>query len=267
MKKTKDHSIIQSLDKGLYLLEVIEQANAPVTLNSLWKKVQWDKATIHRLLATLEKRGYINRDPKTKSYTLGIKIYGLYNSLINELDLQGITHPYLNQLVQETGESAHLAVALEKNIVFIDRVVGSDVISVNTQIGSREPIHCTALGKAYIAYYAEEEIIDLVDAELPKYTAKTITNIDVLKEELEKIYERGYAIDNEEYSEGVRCIGAAVLNQFKMPIAMIGVSGPKYRISMNDAHKYGKLIGTYALEISQRFGYVPDNEQASAEGS
>jgi IclR family transcriptional regulator, KDG regulon repressor len=151
-KKAKNPHIIQSLDKGLYLLEVIEQMGKPVTLGDLWTKMQWDKATLHRLLATLEGRGYLLRDKSTKQYRLGLKIYGLYNSLKRNMDLQGITRPYLTELSQVTGESAHLAVVVEKSVVFIDRVTSSETLSVNTQIGAREPLYCTALGRAFLAF-------------------------------------------------------------------------------------------------------------------
>ena len=120
MKKiNKSPHIIQSLDKGLYLLEVVEQANRPITLGELWSKLRWDKATIHRLLATLERRGYVLRDRETKQYSLGLKIYGLYNSLKRNLDIQGITKPFLLQLAEMTGESAHLAVVVEKYLDLI----------------------------------------------------------------------------------------------------------------------------------------------------
>ena len=143
----KDNSIIYSLDKGLFLLETIEQAAQPISLQELWQTLKWDKSTIYRLLVTLEKRGYIHRDPKERKYSLGMKIYALYDSLIRKLDVQQITKSHLALLARRTGQTAHLAVAVGSCIVFIDRAVGSEILSVNTQIGAMEPLHCTALGK------------------------------------------------------------------------------------------------------------------------
>lgn len=253
--KDKDTGIIHSLDKGLFLLEVIEEAGSPVTLQKLWQKLRWDKATIHRLLATLERRGYVCRESTTKGYILGMKIYGLYNSLIKNLDIQTATRPYLARLVRETGETAHLAVPVEKNIVFIDRIAGSGILSVNTQLGGREPVHCTALGKAYLAFVDGDALANLLDEPLLGYTPKTIVTARSLREELERVKRNGYAVDNEEYMEGIRCIGAPILNELGAPIATIGISGPKYRLPLGKCAEYGKLVCRLSLEVSRRFGF------------
>lgn len=110
----KSNQIIRTLDKGLYLLEVIEQEYEPVNLTTLVNKLKWDKATVFRLCSTLERRGYIQKDPDTKCYSLGLKIYGLYDSITRNLDMQKIIRPYLNRLVKRTGETANLALVLEK---------------------------------------------------------------------------------------------------------------------------------------------------------
>jgi DNA-binding IclR family transcriptional regulator len=259
-KSKKSPHIIQSLDKGLYLLEVVEQANRPITLGELWSKLRWDKATIHRLLATLESRGYLLRDQKTKQYSLGLKIYGLYDSLKRNLDIQRITNPYLLQLAEATGESAHLAVVVEKYVVFIDRHSSSELLSVNTQIGAREPLYCTALGKAYLAFQEEHALEELYPEELEAYTQRTITSIPELEAHLDLVRRSGYAMDDEEYIDGIRCISAPILNEFNTPIAMIGISGPKHRLPTDTIVEYGRLIKDTAAKISQHCGYVESED-------
>lgn len=255
MKKKKSKNIIKSLDKGLFLLEVIEESNAPMTLQELWLKLKWDKATIHRLLTTLENRGYLYRDPSVKGYTLGIKIHGLYASITRHLDIQKIIKPFLKLVVENTGETAHLAVVLENSIVFIDRESSSATLSVNTQIGEREPLHCTALGKAYLAAISNEELDDLLEDPLQQFTIRTIKSIDELKSKLKEIRKKGYAVDNEEYIDGVRCIASPILNQLNSPVALIGCSGPKHRISLSKCKEYGNYVKNLSIEISKRFGY------------
>ncbi|UCF97384.1 MAG: IclR family transcriptional regulator [Spirochaetaceae bacterium] len=253
-KNHKSPHIIQSLDKGLYLLEVVEQANRPLTLGELWSKLRWDKATIHRLLATLERRGYVLRDQETKKYSLGLKIYGLYNSLKRNLDIQRITKPYLIELAGTTGESAHLAVVVEKYVVFIDRYSSLEMLSVNTQIGAREPLYCTALGKAYLAFQEEKTLEELYPENLVAYTQRTITSIAKLRANLDLVRRTGYAVDDEEYIDGICCISAPILNEFRAPIAMIGISGPKHRLPNDALAKYGQLIHDTATMISQHCG-------------
>ncbi len=255
-KKQKDTRIIQSLDKGLLLLEIIEHETYPVTLNTLWKKLGWDKATILRMCNTLERRDYIRRDPSTKQYSLGLKIFGLYESIIKHIDVQKMAKPYLERIERETRESTHLAFLFEKSVVFIDKVIGGAPNPVNVQIGGREPLHCTALGKAFLAFTPDEDRKNLLDGPLKKYTANSIETIERFQKELDTVREQGYSVDNEEYISGVRCVAAPVMNQSGQPVAAIGISAPKERLPSSLVVKYGKYISQAALEISAWLGYT-----------
>jgi len=265
LKPKKDTHIIHSLDKGLHLLETIEQANNPVTLKYLWEKLGWDKATIHRLLVTLEKRGYLIRNAKTKEYALGLKIFGLYDSLKRKLDIQQITRPFLREISEETGESTHLVVAVGMNIVFIDRITSAETLSVNTQIGSQEPMYCTALGKIILANLDFADLSDYVPKKMVKYTKNTLTNWVSLKKELKISKDRGYALDNEEYVDGIRCIASAIFNDVGAPIAALGISAPKYRFPDEKVEHYGHFINERADQISKQMGFVEESEQEAVE--
>lgn len=248
-------AIIQSLDKGLFLLEIIEQGAHPYTLQELWRELKWDKATIYRLLSTLEARGYVRRHPESRRYSLGIKIYALYDSLVRHMDLQQTIRPYLAALVRQTGQTAHLAVPAGSRIVFIDRAVGSDILSVNTQIGAAEPLYCTALGKAYLAFCEPRQRDELISGSLRRFTPKTLVSRSKLVEECERTLRRGYAVDDEEYIEGIRCLAAPVLNAQAVPVALLGISGAKDRILGKTIREYGETIRKVSLEISAAFGY------------
>lgn len=251
----KDPRIIHSLDKGLLLLELIEQETYPVTLNTLWKKLGWDKSTILRMCSTLEKRGYLHKNPVTKEYSLGFKIYGLYESINRNIDVQRMAKPYLEKIAGETGESSHLAFIFERSVVFIDKVVGKTAPAVNVQIGGREPFHCTSLGKSFLSSMNNREIEDLLDAPLKQYTRHSILDLESLYLDLEKARERGYAVDDEEYIEGVRCVAAPIVNQAGTAVAAIGISAMKTRLPLSGIEPVGKLISAYALEISKYLGH------------
>lgn len=124
----RESNLIQSLDKGLRLLEVIAHQTYPISLNTLWQKLKWDKASILRMCNTLERRGYVHKDPSTKMYTPGLKILGLYESITNNIDCRVTARPYLEQLGEETGESAHLGIILNKSVVFADKVLGRNTL-------------------------------------------------------------------------------------------------------------------------------------------
>jgi DNA-binding IclR family transcriptional regulator len=252
----KSTKIIHALDKGLTLLELIENETYPVTLHTLWKKLGWDKATILRMCNTLENRGYLRRDPNTKQYSLGFKIFGLYESIVKNIDIPRVVNPYLKQLSGETGESAHLAFIFEKSVVFMDKVLGLNDSPINVQIGGREPLHCTALGKAFLAFTLPEEdreagIEEYIEMPLPRYTRNTIVRIADLARDLEKIRERGFAVDNEEYIEGVRCIASPLLDNTGKPTAVIGLSAPSERVPPLREKEYGLKLKKHAKEISR----------------
>jgi len=250
----KDTSIIQSLDKGLVLLETVEQAGAPVGLSELASRLGWDKATIHRLLATLERRGYLLRDRSTRRYALGLKIFGLYESVTRGFDIQQVSRPSLVKIAEQTGETAHLAVALSGRIVFIDRVASSESLAVNTQIGAQEPMFCTALGRAILACLPEEELREHLPTPLPRYTRRTVSSITALRARLTVVRADGYAIDEEEYLPGIRCVASAILGHSGAPIAAIGISGPATRLPLPKLHRYGDLVRRAARELSLRAG-------------
>jgi DNA-binding IclR family transcriptional regulator len=251
----RDTRIIQSLDKGLFVLELIEQAGQPIGLNELKLKLGWDKATVHRILATLERRGYLLRNPQTKKFSLGLKVYGLYDSLMRNFDIHETTRPFLVKVAEQTGEFTHLAVAIGKEIVFIDRIASTEVLSVNTQIGAREPLFCTALGRAVLAFVPQAEIENYLPRPFARYTSRTITSRAALKTALEEVREKGFAVDNEEYIDRVRCVAAPVFNHAHAPIAAIGISGPVSRITPQKAEQFGSLIREAAIQISECAGW------------
>jgi DNA-binding IclR family transcriptional regulator len=253
--ESKETQIINSLDKGLILLETIEQETYPVTLHTLWKRLGWDKASILRMCNTLERRGYISKDPATKQYSLGRKIFGLYDSILKHIDVQQMAKQYLERISKHTGESAHLAFFIEKSAVFIDKIMGRLDPPVNVQIGGREPLHCTAMGKSLLAFWEPEKRKKFLEEPLQPYTPTTIDSIETLEEELEGIKSRGYAIDNEEYIEGVKCIASPVFNHTGRPVAAIGISAPKERLPSGRIPAYGNFIKNCALELSAQLGY------------
>jgi DNA-binding IclR family transcriptional regulator len=254
----RDTRIIQSLDKGLHLLEIIEHETYPVSLNTLYTKLGWDKATILRMCTTLERRGYLYRDPATKAYSLGLKIFGLYQSIMSNIDVQKTARPCLEKIERETGESTHLGFIFEKSVVFVDKVMGRDLSPVNVQIGGREPLHCTALGKAFLAFIENEERTVYIEEPLRKYTSSTFNSLAELNRDLLETRTRGYALDNEEYVTGVRCVAAPILNRETKPVAMIGISVPVERLPDQLAAQYGVFIRDMALEVSRWLGYTPD---------
>ncbi len=246
---------IQSLEKGLILLELFEESRSPLSLQDIWLKLKWNKATIYRMLNTFQQRGYLQKDPATKKYTLSVKILSLYNAFLSNFDIQQVVKPYLQQIVEKTSEEAHIAITIDKHIVFIDRMKSPKMISTNSEIGLSMPLHATALGKAYLAYVDPDQIIEKLDLPLQQFTSSTITDLDALKQSLKEIKRKGYAVDDGEYEADMRCVAAPVFKFPSAPFAVIGISGLNTHLTPEICEEYGQFIKDISIQISTRIGY------------
>ena len=187
---------------------MVDAAAKALSLSALMERTGLPRATAFRLLATLEQCGYVVKDGV--DYSLGFKLFVLGNVVAEGLDLRRVAHRHLEALRDATGETVQLAVLEDWQIVHLDRAISNQAVAyMVSHVGAILPAYCTALGKALLAYQSE----DLVDAwastqELRRRTSNTITTAEGLLEELRRIRERGYSIDDEEREVGVRCVGA-----------------------------------------------------------
>lgn len=251
-----EKSIIQSVDRAFKLLnEIASTPGVSRNLMELSGIIGIDRSSIFRLLATLSKHGMIQQDEKNKGYKLGYGIYGLASSLRIQEKITDLINPYLKQLVKETGENAHLAVLAGDKCVFIDREQGTRTISANTNLGDTEELYCTAVGKGLICNISHEELTKRFSNEdLTAYTENTITDIDLLYDELQSIKESGISIDNEEYEPNVFCLASPIYNFESKIEAAIGLSGPLLRVKPR-RKEIEKLLVHISSEISATLGY------------
>ncbi|HDN85172.1 MAG TPA: IclR family transcriptional regulator, partial [Candidatus Aerophobetes bacterium] len=199
---------------------------------------------------------FVEQDGENKKYRLGLRLLELGNVVQSQLDIRRIAFPYLKKLNRETNETAYLVVLAEKRIVYVDCVESTARLRVRPLFGERVPLHCTSLGKAIMAFLPEYEVERIIKEEgLTRFTSNTITDPGLLKKELELIRERGYAIDNMEHEEGIRCVGASIRNSRGEVFAAISLSGPSQRLSFERIRKIAPLVIQAAREISAKMGY------------
>ena len=168
------------------------------------------KSTVHRFVVNLEAAGFLERDPRSTRYRLGLRIFELGGLVMQQMNLWDEALPFLEGLVRDTGETGHLAVLDGGEAIYVERVEARRALRVPSAIGRGYPAHATNLGKALLAHLGREELHELVGRKgLPAYTPNTITDLESLERELELIRAQGFAVDNEEYDEGLRCVGAA----------------------------------------------------------
>ncbi len=245
------------------MLELLAEFQHGATLSSLCDGAHLNGSTTHRLLATLAARGYVRQDPATKKYLLGPQTLHLGQAGLAQFDLRNIAHPHLRKLAHEANELANLVLLSETHAVYMAQVqAGQRTVQMFTQLGARVPLHCTGVGKAILAFLPEDEVEHLLASEnLKAYTPYTITNVFLLREELEKIRQHGYAVDNEEREIGVRCIAAPVFQARGRVLAAVSLSGPAGRINPDRDEELGQLVQHAAERISSELGYQGNHRQ------
>ncbi|MBA7499484.1 MAG: helix-turn-helix domain-containing protein [Clostridia bacterium] len=242
-------TVINSLDRALRILEILGNSDNNIGVSELGRKLDVDKSTAYRLLATLSARGYVEQEPETKKYTLGLKIVELSSKVLDKLELRNVAKPFMKKLVQQTDETVHLATLDLGNVVCIDQEETPSMINVNMAVGREAPGHCTSIGKVLWAYLKEEELDYILKKKvLTRCTARTITSIPELKLHLSKVKEQGYALDDEEFTIGVRCIAVPVWNYKNKVIASLGVSGLAVNVSLDKVAELVKIT----MEVRDR---------------
>jgi IclR family KDG regulon transcriptional repressor len=255
-KTTRDASSVQSVDRALHLLDLLKEHTDGLGITELANRMHLAKSTVHRLLTSLKKHGYVRQDPLTEHYQLGLKLIELGSVVTQSLELRKIATPIMNRLAQDTGETSHLVVLENGEVVYIEKIESPYTIRMYSLIGKRAPVHCTGVGKAIIAHLPEERVRQIVEQRgLPKFTENTITNLEDLLVHLREIREKGYALDREEHETGICCVAAPVFNHQGEPVAGLSVSGPIMRMDENKVKFCVDRVVHYANEISKNLGF------------
>ena len=244
-------SEIQSLARGLKILNLLGQNQDGASITELAEILGVDKGSASRLVATLARYGYAEKDEVSRRYHLGSQVVSLSRSVLTRLPLREVAKPYLRQLMERTGECAHLAVAAQGKVLYIDQVESPATLRVNAQVGQMNPLHCTALGKVLLASGQVE-----IPPELESFTTRTITDRETLLRHLEQVRRQGYALDDEEFDPGVRCIAAPVSDYRSRVVGSIGISGPATRMTLERLPELAAVVSEIAKALSERMTFT-----------
>ena len=208
-------------------------------------------STVHHMLNTLLPRNYISQCPETKKYSLGFRFLEISRRILDNMDIRNIARKYLEELHKESREAVHLAVLKDKKALYIDKINNPSGLSLSTYIGFGTDPHATAGGKVLLAGLSTKEVRGIYENRPPKAFGKsTITNIEKLLEALDKIRKQGYAIDDEEYSEGVRCVAAPIRAGGQIE-ASLSITGSIFTITIDRIEQELKdLVMAKARKIS-----------------
>jgi DNA-binding IclR family transcriptional regulator len=247
---------VPALDRALTLLELLGRSKAGLTLPELVVQTGLPKSSVHCLLVTLQRRGYLYRNERTSRYLFGMKLLSLANSAISGMKLRDQAMSFLRGLMNETGLTTHLAILENQEAVLVSKCEPSGIVRLATWIGKRMDVHCTSLGKALIAYCPSEELDRIIKEHgLPRHNDNTICSRKKLKEELQRVVERGYAVDDEEDELGLRCIGAPVFNLDGQVIASISLAGTTAQVTAENVPMLAARLIETAMALSQSLAH------------
>ncbi|HEV2272709.1 MAG TPA: IclR family transcriptional regulator [Acidobacteriaceae bacterium] len=222
---------LHSLDRAVGVLEILSESDTPLSLAEVCQRMNLHKSTAHRSLMVLERSALIERTPENR-YRLGLKLYDLGNRAVEQVDLRTRVHPFFRRLAAQVGETVHLSVLQKTSIVYLDKVEPNRRVCISSRTGTSNPVYCTSMGKAMLAFQPPDVIEQIVSKiRFVRYTHKTLDSKEALLRALERVRRRGYAIDDQEIEIGVRCIGAPIFNERNYAIAAVSVSGPASRIT------------------------------------
>ena len=250
--------MIQSLDRGLVILDLMSDRGGEISVTEAARLLQVDRSTASRLLATLEARGYVDQNVETHRFRLGTRLIHLSNVLLESLSLGTIGHEEVKALVDQTGEGAQLAILGRIDAVFIDHVDGPERLTIATNVGDHDPLHCTAIGRTLLSGLTDEEVRDLLArTRLERYTTRTIVALNEVVDRVKVVRRQGYAFDDEERYAGVQCVAAPVRDHTGRVVAAIGISGPTPRMIRATERILSDAVRSAGRELSSRMGYVP----------
>ncbi len=266
MSKKKNTAPVQSLQRGLSILEAVAQEHGYISLNELVKKVGLEKSCVFRMANTLLQRGYLVQSRRSREYSLGSAVFELMGHMQQSKPLMGVARKYLADLAKQTGETSHLSVLKNDTAVSLDYQLTGQLVGVGASMGRAEPLHCSAVGKALLADMEMDDIKDLLGGEhgekLPARTEYTIRTVGKLFEQCRSVLEKGYGVDDQEYAIGVRCVAAPVRDFRRDIVAAIGISAPADRLPLKKIPVVGKMVRETADQISKELGDIQLREKA-----
>ncbi|SDA62080.1 IclR family transcriptional regulator [Sinorhizobium sp. NFACC03] len=247
-------SSVQVLDRSLALLTVVAEEDGS-TLTQLADQTGMAPSTVHRLLTTLAGHGMVMNDPDTGAWTVGLKAFEIGNAYLRFRKLGTISRPFLKGLMEESGETANIGIEEGGDVVFISQVESHAPMRAFFRPGRRGPVHASGIGKAILSTWSDKEIAQLLGGrELAHFTDKTRDTLPALLKDIQEIRHRGWSVDDEEHTLGMRCVAAPIFNEYGETIAGISISGPSVRVSDQKLSTFGPIVRERADALTRAMG-------------
>lgn len=246
----------QSLARGLRVLEATAANGGSATLSEIARKTALPRSTAHHLLRALVEFGYLVQDGEARRYRLGPKLFRLTGRTWTKEQLADISLPFLDELSRRTGEGTSLAILHDGVVTIVAKRDPEGPVRVVQEVGATRPIYCTAVGKALAAWLPEGELEGIIGRTcFERKTARTITTPAAFRRELARIRATGFAIDNEEHIQGIRCMATPVRDHSGQVRASLCIVGPTSRLPQRRLAELRKSLAAVAAHLSARLGH------------
>ena len=246
---------VQSLTRGLSILEALARAEAGLSLTDIAQRVDLPPSTTHRLLSTLERMGYVYQSEELGHWYVGLQAFTVGSGFLANRDFVGQSHVYMRRLMEQSGETANLAILDGTEAVFIAQVQCREMMRILVKLGSRVPLHASGVGKAIFAALPDEQIDAILKVKgLPRITEHTIVAPETMWAALKVIRHRGYSFDDEEHAPGTRCVAATIYDEHAEPLGAISLAGPASRLPDARIKQLGPIVAHTAEELTHKLG-------------
>ena len=252
---------MKSLSKAIDTINTVAEVQS-AGIRELSNLTGYPPSTIHRIVATLVERHYLQKDPITKQYSLSFRFLELGTRVQQKIHLTSIARHHIERLMAETRESVNLAVRDGDSMVYLDIAQSNhSILQLFTRPGARIPLYATGVGKLFLSEMEKDELDAYLErSNLTPFTPYTLVEKDKIIKELERIRRQGYSVDNEEMEEGVRCVAALIFDHQGKPAASVSITGAAMRVTADRIKLFGNLVTNCALAISRQLGYNPAKE-------
>jgi IclR family acetate operon transcriptional repressor len=247
---------IRSVSKAVRLIQALGEESGTHGVTDLARRLEMDKASVSRILRTLQRGGLVAQDETTRGYTLGLSLVHLGQKALKRIDLREAAQDALKSLVEEIGECAQLAILAGERALYIAGAVPDRGVNIDAPVGTLVPLHCTALGKVLLAFQREplrREILSQIAIE--SFTRRTIRDVGRLEAHLDAVRNSGVAFDDEEFSVGVRCVAAPVFRHDGLLAGAVGISGPSPRVTDDRISAIEEIVCREATALSRKIGW------------
>jgi len=248
-----DQNTIQSLDRAMMILDRLAGSGG-MTLSEIAGELDQSPATAYRVLTTLQIRAIVEHDPSAQTWHVGAGAFRIGSAFLRRTSIVERARPVMRTLMEETGETANLGIEQGDMVLFVSQIETHESIRAFFPPGTRSPMHASGIGKALLAQYPEPRVRGIAARGLDRFTDHTHTDAETLLSDLAESRARGYAVDDEEKNDGMRCVAAAIFNATGEPVAGISISGPSARVTPARIPEIGTRVRRAADALSAALG-------------